>query len=115
AYPSGEAGVILDRKDPNLARQHPGDWLTAMTTATRAALRKAKSAAGFRPERIIGIGVDATGSTPLPVDAHGKPLAFDRRFAKNPHALAWLWKDHTAFAEAQEITEAARQEHPEYL
>lgn len=114
-YPSGEAGIILDKRDPNLARQNPNDWLVAMTAATKAALRKAKGIAGFRPDRIIGIGVDATGSTPLPVDASGMPLSAVRRFAKNVNALAWLWKDHTSFAEAQEITQAARNEHPEYL
>jgi L-ribulokinase len=114
-YPSGDAGIILDARDPNLARQDPGDWLIAMSACTKAALRKAKSAAGFKPERIIGIGVDATGSTPLPVDTQGHPLSMDRRFAKNPHALAWLWKDHTAFAEAEEITQTAEKQHPEYL
>jgi len=114
-YPSGEAGVILDGKDPNLARQDPMDWLVAMTRCTRAALNKAKAVRGFSPDRIIGIGVDATASTPLPVDADGVPLSQHKRFAKNVNALAWLWKDHTSFAEAQEITEAARKQHPEYL
>jgi L-ribulokinase len=37
------------------------------------------------------------------------------RFKKNPDANAWLWKDHTGYAEAAEITELAKKEHPEYL
>jgi L-ribulokinase len=114
-YPSGQAGIILDRRDPNVARQHPGDWLKAMTECTQAALRKAKKTSGFSSDRVIGIGVDATASTPLPVDAKGVPLGNDRRFKKNINALAWLWKDHTSFAEADEITQAARKTHPEYL
>ncbi len=114
-YPSGEAGIILDRKDPNVARQNPADWLAAAAKCTRAALRAAAKVKGFSPERIIGIGVDATASTPLPVDAQGVPLAQHKQFAHDLNALAWLWKDHTAFAEAQELTEAARREHPEYL
>ena len=59
--------------------------------------------------------MDATASTPLPVDAKGVPLADGKRFAKNINALAWLWKDHTSFAEAAQITEAAAKQHPEYL
>ncbi|MBI4582259.1 MAG: ribulokinase [Planctomycetes bacterium] len=115
-YPSGEAGIILDRKDPNVARQNPGDWLTAMTRCTRAAVKAAKAVdRGFDPAKIIGIGVDATGSTPLPVDAQGVPLAEDKRFRKNVNALAWLWKDHTSFEEAAQITRLAAEQHPEYL
>ena len=65
--------------------------------------------------QIIGIGVDTTGSTPLPVDKNGTPLAMLPEFKKNKNAQAWLWKDHTGFAEAAEITELAKKEHPEYL
>jgi L-ribulokinase len=114
-YPGGQAGIILDRRDPNVARQHPDDWLTSMAKCTRDALKKAKAVKGFRPEGIIGIGVDATASTPLPVDENGAPLVRQKRFAKNINALAWLWKDHTSFAEAAQITAAAAREHPAYL
>ncbi len=114
-YPSGDAGVITDRKDPNVARQDPHDWLAAMTKATKATIRQAAGTRGFSAGRIVGIGVDTTGSTPLPVDANGQALSSHKRFKKNTHAFAWLWKDHTSFAEAEEITEGARKAHPEYL
>ena len=114
-YSHGTQGVILSR-DPNLARQHPADYVTGAEMTIQKALALAKRASrGFNPEDVIGIGVDTTGSTPLPVDANGRPLAFDRRFAKNPAAMAWLWKDHTGVAEASEITELARQIRPQYL
>jgi hypothetical protein len=103
-YEHGTAGVILGR-DPNLARQHPADYVKGAEVTIRQALAAAKKAVkGFRAEQVAGIGVDTTGSTPLPVDDQGQPLAFDPRFAKNPAAMAWLWKDHTGVAEAAEIT-----------
>ncbi len=69
----------------------------------------------FSPQNIIGVGVDTTGSTPIPVDGTGKPLAFSQRFSKNLNSYAWLWKDHTSSEEAGEITEKAKKDHPEYL
>lgn len=114
-YEHGTAGVILSR-DPNLARQHPADYVKGAEVTIRKALADAKrNVRGFKSHQIVGIGVDTTGSTPLPVDANGQPLAFQRKFARNPAAMAWLWKDHTGVTEAAEITELARQIRPQYL
>ena len=114
-YEHGTQGVILAR-DPNLARQHPADYVAGAEITIQKALALARRAVrGFRPDQVIGIGVDTTGSTPIPVDRNGRPLAFDRRFAKNPAAMAWLWKDHTSIAEAGEITDLARKIRPQYL
>ncbi|MCW5555744.1 MAG: ribulokinase [Verrucomicrobiae bacterium] len=114
-YEHGTAGVILSR-DPNLARQHPADYVKGAEVTIRRALADAKrNVRGFKPGQVIGIGVDTTGSTPLPVDANGQPLAFQKKFAKNPAAMAWLWKDHTGVAEAAEITDLAKGIRPQYL
>ena len=64
---------------------------------------------------MIGIGSDTTGSTPLPIDAHARPLAIDPKWQTNLAAHAWLWKDHTSAAEAAAITEAAKAHAPELL
>ena len=114
-YAHGKEGVILSR-DPNLARQHPADYVKGAEVTLRKALAAAKRAVrGFRAEDVIGIGVDTTGSTPLPVDSAGRPLALQKRFDRNLDAMAWLWKDHTSVAEAAEITAAARKRRPHYL
>jgi len=115
-YPSGTAGILLDIKDANLARQNPADWTLGIEVAVPEALAEAKKKVkGFDPINVIGIGVDTTGSTPLPVDRSGKPLALYKEFKKNLNAQAWLWKDHTGHAEAAEITALAAAGHPEYL
>jgi L-ribulokinase len=95
-YEQGDRGVLLSR-DPSLARQHPGEYVKGAEKAIAGALKDArKNARGFDPGQVAGLGVDTTGSTPLPVDAEGHPLAFHPRFKKDPAAMAWLWKDHTA-------------------
>ncbi len=106
-YPSGDAGVLLDARDPHLARQNPADYIEALEAAVPAALAEADATAGFSRDRVIGIGVDTTGSTPLPVDAHNQPVAMDPRWQTNLAAHAWLWKDHTAADEAAAITRTA--------
>ncbi|AQQ71461.1 Ribulokinase [Limihaloglobus sulfuriphilus] len=114
-YETGEAGIVLDPGDHNLARQNPADYIKGIEVTIAGALKEAAKTQGFDPKEIIGIGIDTTGSTPMPVDKNGTPLSFDPRFADNPNAMAWLWKDHTAYAEAAEITELAKKKHPEYL
>lgn len=108
-YPSGTQGVILDPKDPNLARQHPGDYFAGATATLKAVLREAaEKESGFDVSQVVGIGVDTTGSSPLPLKADGTPLGLDPLYKDNPHAQCWLWKDHTSFVEAAEITEKAQ-------
>jgi L-ribulokinase len=108
-YPSGDAGVLLKKGDHNLARQNPADYIEGFYATVREVLR------GVDASNIIGIGVDTTGSSPLPVDASGTPLAMLPEFKDNLAAQCWLWKDHTSFAEAAEITEKARQLGMPYL
>jgi L-ribulokinase len=115
SYPSGDGGVYVDPEDPDLARQEPQDYLDGLEESVQAALDDAQSHPDFQPDAVAGVGVDTTGSTPLPVDAQGAPLSSHDRFADDLDAKAWLWKDHTAHEEAEEITDTARELRPEYL
>ncbi len=115
-YETGEHGVILDPSDHNLARQNPADYLKGTEAAVKAAAAEAEKAdKDFDSGKIIGVGIDTTGSTPIPVDKNGAPLSFLDEFKDNPNACVWLWKDHTSHTEAARITELAQNEHPEYL
>jgi L-ribulokinase len=114
-YPSGDNGVIVDPRDPHLARQHPADYLAGLQAAVDGALTAAEDETGLSRQDVIGIGVDTTGSTPIPVDGSLQPLALDPAWEREPAAHAWLWKDHTGAEEAAAITEVAARHAPQYL
>jgi len=114
-YPSGEHGILLDATDGTLARQAPGDYLYGLEASVKAALAEAARKPGFDASEVIAIGVDTTGSSPMPVDAANRALASDARFRGNPAAQCWLWKDHTSWREAGRITELAAKLRPQYI
>lgn len=114
-FPSGEHGILLDPADPNLARQRPGDYVLAFEQSVRRALDAAKADDSFDASKVIGLGIDTTGSTPIPVDAEGTPLGMLPAFHDTLAAQSWLWKDHTSHAEAAEITALALSRGEPYL
>ena len=97
-YPSGEAGILLDRRDPNLARQNPQDYLDGFDATVREVLK------GVDAADVLGIGIDTTGSSPMPLDREGNALSSHPEFKDELAAYCWLWKDHTSVVEAEAIT-----------
>ncbi len=114
-YPSGSQGVLLDPGDHHLARQNPADYLFGLEKAVTGALAQAAARPGFDAAKIVGIGVDTTGSSPLPVDSSNVPLALDPKWSGNLAAQCWLWKDHTGYQEAAEITRLAARHRPQFI
>jgi L-ribulokinase len=115
-YPSGNQGILLKSSDHHLARQRPADYVFALEKATLLALEAARAAEpSFSNDQVVGIGMDGTGSSPLPVDSTNTPLASDPQFSENLNAQCWLWKDHTSIPEATAITEIAGELRPQYL
>jgi L-ribulokinase len=114
-YPSGKQGILLDPKDHNVARQHPGDYLFGLEKSVKGALSHARRKKGFSPKLVVGIGVDTTGSSPIPVDDKNVPLALSKKWAKKLDAQCWLWKDHTSWKEAAQITALAAKHRPQYI
>jgi len=114
-YPSGHQGILLDPADHHLARQHPADYLLGVEKSVAAALAEAVKTAGFSAAQIVGIGVDTTGSSPLPVDENNVPLASGAKWKNNLAAQCWLWKDHTSHREAAQITALAAKHRPQYI
>ncbi|HET7347026.1 MAG TPA: ribulokinase [Acidobacteriaceae bacterium] len=83
------------REDPDYATQSHADHMRALAEATREAVK----AAGIRGEEVAAIALDTTGSSVVPVDVQMQPL--DEYY---------LWCDHRAKAEAQEITALAHKQ-----
>lgn len=103
-YPRWKEGKYCDPRR-NQFRQHPLDYLEGLEASVRGALAKAPAGTA---EKIRGLSVDTTGSTPGAVDQHGTPLALMPGFEENPNAMFILWKDHTAVKEAEEINALAK-------
>ena len=114
-YPSGAQGVLLDPKDGLLARQHPGDYLHGLEASIRGALAEAGRKPEFDTSKVVGIGLDSTGSSPIPVDAQNRPLASSDKWKADLNAQCWLWKDHTSWREAARITDLCAKLRPQYI
>lgn len=93
------------------ALQHPADYLESM----RDAIGEALSNASVPSDSIIGIGLDITSDTMLPVNQDNTPLCFLPRWKNNRNAYVKLWKHHGAQEQANRIRERALRECPEML
>jgi L-ribulokinase len=87
------------------ALQNPSDYLHVVKTAVPAALQTS----GVDPASVIGLGIDFTACTMLPVTADGTPLCELPEFRANPHAWVKLWKHHAAQPHADRINAVARE------
>ncbi|NHN34014.1 ribulokinase [Paenibacillus agricola] len=114
-YPHGVIDETLPgsglRLEADWALQHPDDYLEVLRQSVPAVIRES----GIDPADVIGIGIDFTACTMLPLDSSGTPLCFDPELRANPHSWVKLWKHHAAQDEANRINEAAEQRGEEFL
>ncbi len=89
--------------DASAALQDPQDCLDALGVTIRGVLRES----GVEASQVVGIGIDVTSSTVLPVDENAEPLCGRPEFRNEPQAYVKLWKHHSAQPEADEMTELA--------
>ena len=85
------------------ALQHPQDYLDVFAHTIPDVLRQT----GVNPADVIGVGIDFTACTLLPVKADGTPLCFLEQFKDNPNAYIKLWKHHAAQDKANRLNEIA--------
>src|SRR5580693_5083541 len=93
---TASASYPLNRRhdDPNYATQSHADQMAALAAATKDALK----VTGVNGAEVAAIALDTTGSSVIPVGEGLQPI--DEYY---------LWCDHRAFAEAEEITRKAHQ------
>jgi L-ribulokinase len=96
---------------PDWALQDPNDYLETFKNAVPAVLKES----AVDPAAIIGIGIDFTACTMMPVKADGTPLCFLPEWRANPHAWVKLWKHHAAQPEANKLNEIAHQKGYSFL
>ena len=98
----------------NQFRQHPLDYIESLTEAVNKSLEEANKTCKDIKERIRGICIDTTGSTPCLCDKDGMPLSMSEEFKEDPDAMFILWKDHTSVKEAEEINRVAHSNDVDY-
>jgi len=106
------ANGVIDEKLPGSgtrlghewALQDPNDYIRTMEHTIPAVVKQS----GIDPADVIGIGIDFTACTMLPVDAQGRALCTLDEFRDAPHAWVKLWKHHAAQPEADKLNETAR-------
>lgn len=99
------------RLEHDWALQHPGDYLEVLQVSVPAVIQQS----GIDPADVIGIGIDFTACTMLPVDELGEPLCFHPKLADQPHSWVKLWKHHAAQPEADKINAIAAERGEAFL
>ena len=114
-YASGVIDTVLpetgERLPPDWALQDPDDWLAVLETAVPDAI----ATAGVDAATVVGIGVDVTSCTVLPVTADGVPLCRDQRWRARRHAWPKLWKHHSAQPVADRLNEVALERREDFI
>lgn len=93
------------------ALQQPQDYIDVL----REAIPKVLKIAQVDGSNVIGIGIDFTACTVLPVDQRGTPLCFYEEYTSNLHAYVKLWKHHAAQDEVNELNRIAYERGEDFL
>lgn len=114
-YPHGVMDETLPATGKPLphewALQHPQDYLDVLARIIPAVLKQSD----VSPDQVVGLAIDFTASTPMPVKSDGTPLCFLPEYKDNPHAYVKLWKHHASQPQADKINATARERGEKWL
>ncbi|BCN30335.1 ribulokinase [Anaeromicropila herbilytica] len=96
---------------PDWALEHPQDYLEVLVVTIPTVLEES----GVKKEDVIGLAIDFTACTMLPIDKDGTPLCFREELKSIPHAWLKLWKHHAAQAHANKLNKIAKERGEEFL
>jgi len=99
------------RLEHDWALQHPRDYLEVLELTIPAVVKEA----GITKEQVIGLGIDFTACTILPIDVDLNPLCFREEYQDNPHSYVKLWKHHAAQDEADALNRIASEREEPFL
>ena len=85
------------------ALQNPDDYITGFVKTIKDVLDISK----INPKEVVGLGLDFTACTMLPIDRDGFALCQKPEYRNTPHAWVKLWKHHAAQDEANKINDMA--------
>ena len=91
------------RLAPDWALEHPADYMEVLGETIPAVLKES----GVSADDIIGMAIDFTACTMVPIDKNGTPLCLKDEYKAEPHAYVKLWKHHAAQYEANKLNETA--------
>lgn len=101
----------VTRLEHDWALQHPQDYLEVLELTIPAVVKEA----GIMPDQVVGLGIDFTACTILPIDEYLNPLCFREEHQQNPHSYVKLWKHHAAQDEADELNRIAAERGEDFL
>jgi L-ribulokinase len=103
-----ESGIRLEL---DWALQHPADYIEVLRRSIPEVIR----ISGVDSADVIGLGIDFTACTMLPINAEGQPLCLLPQYKDNPHSWVKLWKHHAGQDEANKINEIAAERGEKWL
>ena len=113
-YPHGVMSESLPDGTPlpvHTALQDPTDYIEVLRYTVPDAIQKA----GISVESVIGLGIDFTACTMLPVDSDMGPLCARDEYRCEPHAYVKLWKHHAAQPDADALNQLANDRNEPWL
>ncbi|MFW6319893.1 MAG: ribulokinase [Bacillota bacterium] len=100
-----------ERLPHDYALQDPQDYLNVLAYTIPNVLKHS----GINKNDVIGMAIDFTACTVVPVDKHNNPLCFDNKYKDNKHAWIKLWKHHAAQKYADELNSLAHKEETNWI